>query len=198
MSIVSKARVERYGEVFTSQNIVEDMLKMVESQTYRIDSRFLEPACGNGNFLEAVLIKKLDSAYSTYKASTYDFERYSILAVSSIYGIELLYENVEECRERLYRVWLKYFKKFRRYKLDENLCKTCKFILDKNIICGNALTMETNDGSPIVFSEWSMVTSSIMQRREFRYDNLTADDDSSDPSLKQYTAEIRRIWDYVN
>ena len=198
MGDVSKERIEKYGEVFTSPEIVENMLKLVESQTHRIDSRFLEPACGNGNFLEAVLRKKLEIVYSMYRASAYDYERYSILAVSSIYGIELLEENVLICRDRLFDLWKSSFKRLRRYKFDENLSKTCQFILEKNIICGDALSMTNVYGKPIVFSEWSIVTATTMQRREFRYDDLMGEDTRSDRSLLQYTAEIRRLWEYVN
>ena len=100
MQIKSKDRVANHGEVFTNIREVNAMLDLVKDETHRIDSRFLEPACGTGNFLIEVLRRKLEVVESRYKKSKIEFERYSILALSSIYGIDILEDNLKECKTR--------------------------------------------------------------------------------------------------
>ena len=106
MQIKSKDRVANHGEVFTNIREVNAMLDLVKDETHRIDSRFLEPACGTGNFLIEVLRRKLEVVENRYKKSKIEFERYSILALSSIYGIDILEDNLKECKTRLYELFL--------------------------------------------------------------------------------------------
>jgi len=171
---VSRKRITDHGEVYTAEREVKAMLDLVQQETTRIDSRFLEPACGKGNFLTAILERKLRVVESRYGYSQLDYERNAILAVSSIYGIDILEDNVAECRQRLFVVFeQKYNSLFKVAATDD--CRTAvKYILARNIICGNALTLKTvtNDPEPIVFSEWSPVNGSMLKRRDFTFHGL--------------------------
>lgn len=167
----SKQRIMDHGEVFTAEREVKAMLDMVISESDRIDSRFLEPACGDGNFLVEVLNRKLETVAKSYKSYPPDFEKYSILAVSSIYGVDILQDNVTACQERLYEIWNNYYKKYCK-KEDNNQCRdVAKYILSKNILCGNALDMLRTDGSPIIFAQWDLIGSKL-KRRDYRLDEL--------------------------
>lgn len=170
--IKSKERVKDKGEVFTNEREVNSMLDLVKSETERIDSRFLEPACGSGNFLIEILRRKLAVVTNRYKRNQTDWERYAVVAYSSCYGVDILEDNCEECRERLFKFFQSEYKKIFKKTYREKVCDVIKFILDKNIICGDALTMKQNNGEPIVFCEWSAVNSVKMKRRDFTLSNL--------------------------
>lgn len=100
--VISKQRIADFGEVFTNDQIVNDMLDLVKQETERIESRFLEPARGTGNFLTEILRRKLDVVEKNYRRSLLEFERYLIQAVWSKYGIDILEDNVIEGRRRLF------------------------------------------------------------------------------------------------
>lgn len=147
----SKKRVRDYGEVFTSEREVNAMLDLVKNETERIESRFLEPACGTGNFLIKILERKLNVVDAVYRRVQYEWEMRAFLAVSSIYGVELLPDNTDECRERLFNYLKeKYFQQFKG-KTSQRFLESIRFLLQKNIICGDALTLLTAEGKPIIF-----------------------------------------------
>lgn len=149
------------------------MLDLVKQETERIDSRFLEPACGDGNFLVEILRRKLQVVTSRYKKNQLDYERYAIIAVSSIYGIDLLLDNVEECRNRLCDIFEEEYKKLFKDQIKKECLESIRFILRKNIIQGDALTLnKVNSVEPIVFSEWSAVNGSMIKRRDYTLANL--------------------------
>ena len=102
--VVSKKRVSDHGEVYTRKREVNAMLDLVKQETERIESRFLEPACGTGNFLSEILERKLHIVELRYGKNQLDYERYAVLAISSIYGIDILEDNVLECRKRLFDI----------------------------------------------------------------------------------------------
>lgn len=166
--IKSKQRISNHGEVFTAQREVNAMLDLVKQETERIDSRFLEPACGNGNFLTEVLKRKLVVVENRYAASQVEWERNCLIAVSSIYGVDILEDNTLECQERLFAIFSKiYLNKFGvNAKLE--FFKSIKFILKKNILWGDALDFTNpNTKKPIVFSEWSMINENMLKRRDY-------------------------------
>lgn len=163
--IKSRKRVVDHGEVFTSEREVNAMLDLVYNETQRIDSRFLEPACGDGNFLVQILIKKLNLVNSQNRLNQSEFKRNSILALSSLYGVELLEDNVKICRMRLLNIFEENYKKIQKDE-DFKLISVAKYILDQNIICGDALTLKDKYFSkPLVFSEWSFIGSKVKQRQ---------------------------------
>jgi len=172
--VKSKDRVAQYGEVLTPKHIVNAMLDLVKQETERIDSRFLEPACGTGNFLIEILERKLRVVESRYSKSQLDYERYAILALSSIYGIELLEDNAEECRKRLFEVFDAAYTRLFKSKAKERCREVARYILKRNIVHGDALTLKTvgENPRPIVFSEWSLVNGSMIQRRDFAFHEL--------------------------
>ena len=171
--VISKQRVADHGEVLTNAREVNAMLDLVKDQTERIDSRFLEPACGNGNFLAEILRRKLAVVEARYGRSQLDWERNAVLAVSSVYGIDILEDNVRDCRKRLFEVFdAVYAARFREQARDE--CRDAvRFLFSRNIIWGDALSLKTVGGStpgaaqPIIFSEWSPVNGSMMKRRDY-------------------------------
>lgn len=173
--IKSKERVAEHGEVFTGEREVNAMLDLVKSETERIESRFLEPACGDGNFLAEILRRKLKVALkaSKYKGKlfTADYEKKAILALCSIYGVELLQDNTETCRERLFDIWNKEYTKRMKTEASDVARNVAKFVLRKNILCGDTLTMKKADGSPIIFAQWDLISGDI-KRRDFRLDEL--------------------------
>ena len=172
--VVSKKRVTDHGEVLTNKREVNAMLDLVKSETERIDSRFLEPACGTGNFLAEILERKLRVVEARYGKSQLDYERYAILAVSSIYGIDILEDNVQHCRQRLFGIFdLNYLRLFKN-KTNDDCRESVRYILERNIIHGDALSLKTvgDNPQPIVFSEWSPVNGSMLKRRDFTFHGL--------------------------
>lgn len=172
--VKSKKRVTDHGEVFTSEREVNAMLDLVKQETERIDSRFLEPACGTGNFLVEVLRRKLAIVESRYKKSQLEYERYATISISSIYGVDILEDNVVECRNRLFGIINKEYTFLYKSNCKEECRRSIKYILERNILRGDALTLKTvgNGDQPIVFSEWSAVNGSMIKRRDFTLANL--------------------------
>jgi len=172
--VKSKQRVTDYGEVLTPQHIVNAMLDLVKQETERIDSRFLEPACGTGNFLVEVLNRKLRVVESRYAKSQVEYERYAILAVSSIYGIDILEDNAEECRQRLFAVFDEAYTRLFKDKAKAQCREAVRYILRKNIVHGDALTLKTvgENPQPIIFPEWSLVSGNLLKRRDFAFHEL--------------------------
>jgi len=172
--VMTKKRVADHGEVLTGRREVNAMLDLVKQETDRIDSRFLEPACGDGNFLAVILERKLAVVEKRYGKSQLDFERYAVLAVSSIYGIDILEDNIRQCRQRLYGVFDSSYSRLFRSHAKSKYRDAVRFILERNIICGDALTLRTVGEKPgyIVFSEWSPVNGNMLKRRDFTFHSL--------------------------
>jgi hypothetical protein len=172
--VVSRQRVSDHGEVYTPKAIVNQMLDLVEQEAERIESRFLEPACGTGNFLAEVLSRKLEVVRTRYGKSQLDYERYAILAVSSIYGIDILEDNVHRCRQRLLSLFIDQYKDLFKDSIKADCIRSAEFILGRNIEWGDALNLMTvgSNPKPIVFSEWSPVNGSQLKRRDFTFRNL--------------------------
>jgi len=172
--VISKKRVTDHGEVYTGKREVSDMLDLVKQETERIESRFLEPACGTGNFLTEIMERKLRVVESRYGKSQLEYERYGVLAVSSVYGIDILEDNVVECRKRLFDIFNQKYISLFNETVKEECRDAVKYILKKNIICGNALDLKTVGGKPqpIVFSEWSPVNGNMFKRRDFTFHGL--------------------------
>lgn len=172
--VKSKKRVADHGEVFTAEREVNAMLDLVKQETERIESRFLEPACGNGNFLVKIFERKLAVVDSRYAKSQLEWERYAVLAISSIYGVDILQDNVAECRERLFRFFDERYAKLYKADCKEECRESVRYILEKNVLWGDALTLKTPDetAKPIVFAEWNAVNGSMIKRRDYTMANL--------------------------
>lgn len=227
--VKSRERVANHGEVFTSDREVNAMLDLVKQETERVDSRFLEPACGDGNFMVEILRRKLVAARKRAtpprkkKPNPFEFEKQSIIAVASIYGVDLLQDNVLFARKRLYDIWNTEYENVCGKEIDEACRNTVQFILSRNIVCGNALTLmcvdeQQNDtNEPVVFSEWTLpFNDTRMQRKDYTFAELlnasNIEEDSRktgqmnmfeyedvevEPTfLKQYIFDYRRTQDY--
>jgi hypothetical protein len=167
--VKSRQRVADHGEVFTPSWMVEDMLDLVKTESERIDSRFLEPACGSGNFLKSVLLRKLNSVEARYGKSEFERNHHALFALMCIYGIELLEDNILECRSVLQEIYAKFLGVD-----DSDFWFTAgQLVLKANIIHGDVLTIKTIEGYPIEFPEWAYLGGGKYQRRDFRYDSLT-------------------------
>lgn len=170
MSLIkSRMRVADHGEVFTPPWMVEAMLDLVKGETERIDSRFLEPACGSGNFLVRILQRKLAVVELKFGKSNFEQRHYALLALMCTYGIELLADNIAECRANMLEILADYL------EIDESdaLYRAASYVLSQNLVHGDAMKMCTCDGSPIIFAEWGYLGKGRFQRRDFRFDSLT-------------------------
>ncbi|MBN2499440.1 MAG: N-6 DNA methylase [Anaerolineales bacterium] len=167
--IKSRQRVADHGEVFTPAWLVEAMLDLVKDETERIDSRFLEPACGSGNFLVQILRRKLAAVECKYGKSDFERQHFALLALMCLYGIELLADNIAECRANVLEIFADYL------NLDktDDLYRAAAYVLTQNLVHGDALTMRTHADQSIVFAEWGYLGKGKFQRRDFRYDTLT-------------------------
>lgn len=160
------------------------MLDLVKQETERIDSRFLEPACGDGNFLAEILRRKLAVVKRKYKKSPIDYEKNAVLAATSIYGVDILQDNVDTCRQRMFEIWDKEYQTVLKKEVNEDCREAVQFIFGRNIVCGNALSLKKVDlygkdiDEPIVFSEWAFVTGFNLQRSDYTFDRLLDGDEA--------------------
>ena len=167
--IKSKKRVADHGEVFTPPWLVEKMLDLVKGETERIDSRFLEPACGSGNFLVPILHRKLAAVEIKYGKSKFEKQHFALLALTSLYGVELLADNISECRANMLGVYADYLS----IEPLDDAYRAASHVLSLNLIHGDAMTMKTADGNPITVAEWGYLGKGKFNRRDFRLDVLT-------------------------
>lgn len=218
--IKSKKRVHEHGEVFTNPREVNAMLDLIKDESERIDSRVLEPACGEGAFILEVLrrklatVQKIATPKGRKRVAVADYERLSVLAVACIYGIDILIDNVISCRQHLYDIWHDAFVQNCKIEPDKDLSDAVVFILTRNILCGNTLSMkQVNEKAqdidlPIIVAEWGFVMGSQMQRKDYRYDVLVGDklpdNELAEDYIKNernylrgYIADIRQVQKYA-
>ena len=170
--IKNKSRVSNFGEVLTSKREVLDMLNLVNTEVLRLDSRFLEPACGDGNFLTEVLNFKLNILEKNYSKNQYEFEKFSIQIFTSIYGIDILEDNIVSARKRLFDQFLNLYEKKFISNINKKLLECIKYILEVNLVFADALSLKkVKNNKFIIFSEWSLVNDKI-KRRDFEFKNL--------------------------
>lgn len=183
--VKSRERVQQHGEVFTNEREVNAMLDLVKHETERIDSRFLEPACGDGNFLAEILRRKLRVCRGYVeqgKNTQLEYEKNAVLAVSSMYGIELLPDNAMACRKRLFRIFSDEYHALYKEGIKSECLDSIRYLLSKNIIIGDALNYHRVDRPDewIVISEWSLLGSGMMNRRDYTFSYLVATSHGND------------------
>ena len=170
MSLIkSKKRVADHGEVFTPEWMVDAMLDLVREETERIDSRFLEPACGSGNFIVKVLQRKLAAVECKFGKTEFEKRHYALLALMCIYGIELLEDNIVECRENMLEIFADYL----NLQESDDLYRAAAYVLSQNLVHGDALSIRMSSGEPIAFAEWGYLGKGKFQRRDFCLQTLT-------------------------
>lgn len=167
--VKSKQRVADHGEVFTPAWMVEAMLDLVKGETQRMDSRFLEPACGSGNFLVRILQRKLTAVELKFGKSDFEKRHFALFSLMCTYGIEFLPDNIAECRANMLEIFADYLK----IEESDDLYLAASYVLSQNLVHGDALTMLTSHGQPITFAEWGYLGKGKFQRRDFRFDILT-------------------------
>ena len=195
--IKSKKRVAERGEVFTNEREVKAMCDLVDCEIQRIERRFLEPTCGDGNFLAEILTRKLNAVKTKYKRNHTDFELYSVVAVSSLYGVDIMKDNVTSCRERLFKIWEKIYKSVCKTEYCTETVDAVKFILEHNILCGNALTLKQVDENqndtenPIIFSEWTRPFNDYrFKRSDYIYEEMIDEGKEVSNKKKSKSAKI--------
>lgn len=192
--VVSKQRVADHGEVYTAKREVNAMLDLVKEETERIDSRFLEPACGTGNFLVEILNRKMEVVHRKHAKNQFEYDLASAQAVSSMYGVELLPDNVEACINRLFQQYKEIYREHQSVNASIKLEQCIKFLLRKNILCGDALSMLQSNGKPITFCEWTFIGSKgKVKRRDFEFSELlrTLESDISESNASTDMFSIR-------
>ena len=165
-------RAAEHGEVCTNEREVKAMCDLVKDETERIDSRVLEPACGDGNFLAEILNRKLGTVSKCYSKSPNDWEKVSMVALSSLYGVDIMPDNAQECRDRLFGIWEKAHAETVGNDATPGVHEAARAMVDANILCGDALTLMQNNGEPIIFPEWSLVNGVFIKRRDFELATL--------------------------
>ena len=168
--IKNKMRVEKYGEVYTGYRQVNDMINLMKKEIECISSTVLEPACGNGNFLKEVLKRKLKSVLEI--DDLYLLKKNMLVALTSIYGIDIQLDNIKECRLMLLNTIKDYYKFLVKDELDEKTILAAEYILNRNIICGNTLTGLNNNCKSILINKWSIDNYGIITREIFEYNEL--------------------------
>lgn len=174
--IKTKERIANHGEVFTAEREVNAMLDLVKQETERIESRFLEPACGTGNFLAEIIRRKLTIVKNRYAKNKADYEKYAFLAMTSIYGVDILEDNIDECQDRLLSIFIEEYKTVFKEKMGSEYIEAIQYVLSRNILHGDALSMKNIHGEPIVFSEWSLVSGNMIKRRDYRFEEMIEED----------------------
>ena len=174
--IKSRERISRYEEVYTAEREVNAMLNLVGHESEKIDSTFLEPACGNGNFLIEILRRKLKTVQQAYGNSKKLFSRYALLAISSIYGVDIQKDNVEECRERLKSYFVDIYVGLFGVKPLNNLVSAVSQILNDNICWGNTLTYANGMGEPLRMFEWQMLPDGNFIKKAFLLETMDTDE----------------------
>ena len=165
----SRQRVADHGEVLTPAWLVEDMLNLLGEESERIDARFLEPACGSGNFLVPVLRRKLATVHLEYANSEFEKKQHALLSLMCIYGIELLADNAAECRTNMLDTLFAYLGN----SVGDEWFRAAQVVVEANIVQGDALAMTTSAGKPLTFAEWGYLGKGKFQRRDFQYEALT-------------------------
>ena len=166
--VKSKQRVADHGEVFTPSHIVDAMLNLVKDESERIDARVLEPACGEGAFLQEVLRRKLATCQARYGKNEFERRHYGLLGLMCTYGIELLEDNAQICRDNLHAI----FVDFLGPDAEPEWAQAASAVLKTNIVQADALTMKLPNGAAITFAEWGYLGKGRFQRRDFLYGDL--------------------------
>lgn len=172
MQLKSRQRARDHGEVYTHPREVKAMVDLVASQAENPEKTFLEPACGNGNFLAEILSRKLATVTQKHANAQSDWERTALIALGSLYGIELLPDNAAECHERLYQLFAEHYRAAFAHNLRPGCLDAARHILAHNILCADALSLKTAEGTPIVFAQWQAVNGGKIKRRDYVYPDL--------------------------
>jgi len=178
--IKSKRRVSDFGEVYTAKKQVTAMVDLVNQAVSSIETTVLEPACGNGNFLVEILMRKLNTVMQL-SAPLSIIELNTLKAAASIYGVDIQKDNVLECRERLYQQVLGENKPW-----SPLFCRVLRDVLSRNIMCGDTLTMMEESGKPLTISEWEIRENGSVIRKDVLFSDMIANGGKSNNYIRRY------------
>ncbi|MCL1899465.1 MAG: hypothetical protein FWG11_02905 [Promicromonosporaceae bacterium] len=173
--IKSRHRVKAFGEVNTPPHMVKTMLDLVSDDLGIVDRTFLEPAAGDGNFLTAILRRKLQAIERRFRDERLAQE--SLFALASIYGIELLEDNHADAQAALLEVLADFCDRHAiGFGRRTNSRQAAELLISANILRGNTLTAEAQAGGPLVFSWWHRVANlpGKVRRVPFTFASLRA------------------------
>lgn len=190
--IKSKSRVTRFGEVYTSEREVNAMLDLVKKEAASIGSTFFEPACGNGNFLIEVLHRKLKTVRRLYQHSENDYTLNAVQAMTSIYGVDIQSDNVDETRVRLFNKFNAEYVKLFKMQPSRNVQQAAYYVLVCNIQCGDTLSYAAEDGSPLLISEWSMSEDGFFTRSDYEYRDMVENGCATTPI--KVSPQLDLLW----
>jgi len=175
----SKHRVQKHGEVFTPQWVVDKMVAIpgIKEKTEDVLATFLEPSAGEGAFLLAIEDIKLRFVTENYSRDAWN--TYALWALSSIYGIEFLEDNLAAARQNMLALFLDYYDAVQGSPLSKrsDLYKSARAIIWANVVQGNTLTRKNLLGEEINFSHWERIPDEPhkVQRTSFTYSSLFTD-----------------------
>lgn len=176
----SKHRVQKHGEVFTPQWVIDKMIAIpgIKEKAQDVFATFLEPSAGEGAFLLAIEDMKLRFVTDNYSKDRWGW--YALWALSSIYGIEFLEDNLAVARKNMLELFLNYYQTVHNAQIAEqsNLYKSARTIIWANVVQGDTLTHKNLFGECITFSHWERVPDTLckVQRTTFTYSSLLPDD----------------------
>lgn len=179
----SKHRVQKHGEVFTPQWVIDKMMAIpgIKEKTEDVFATFLEPSAGEGAFLLAIEDMKLRFVTGRYSKDTWG--RYSLWALSSIYGIEFLEDNLAVARQNMLDLFINYCDTVHNARISQqsDLYKSARTIIWANVVQGDTLTHKNLLGECITFSRWTRIPKTLfkVQRVPFTYSSLFPDESSS-------------------
>lgn len=191
--VKSKERVRDLAEVYTADREVNAMLDLIGESSFNVDYRYLEPSCGNGNFTVAILERKMLTVCTKFKKQQ-DFEFYSLMALASIYGVDIAADNVKEARQRMKNVVVDRFSDAQNSRQPtDGFYKSVDYILKHNIIKGDML----NGEQKIKFTEFSSPKIYKIQQRTYRMIDLIGATGSLWADSPDYVSEVpmKNYWE---
>lgn len=185
----SKHRVQKHGEVFTPQWVVDKMIAIpgIKEKTKDVFATFLEPSAGEGAFLLAIEDMKLRVVTDSQGGDSWD--TYALWALSSIYGIEFLEDNLAVARQNMLELFVNYHETAHDAPLSKksDLYKSARTVIWANVVQGDTLTRKNLLGKQIIFSHWERVSGKPdkVQRIPFAYSSLFMDEQYERGGIQQ-------------
>jgi hypothetical protein len=168
--IKSKSRVNKYGEVFTANKEVNNMLNLIDRKGF-VNETVLEPACGTGNFLVEALERKLKAIDEQRHPTRLSYVRDLVTVLATLYGVDIQADNVLETRNRL-AIMVNEAYRSMYHEDNKSLSKAVHFIITHNIMVGNTLELKNENNEPLKFAEWKMQPNGTIYRRDYTMQEL--------------------------
>ena len=182
--VKSKQRVSDFGEVYTAHRQVTDMLDLIPAEAVGIDTTYLEPACGNGNFIIEILKRKF--ALITAK-DPWTYSIFMLRCVASVYGVDIQKDNTMETVDRIVAATEKVYEKAFHRLPNTLVTDAVRKIALRNIVWGNTLTGETGDGDPLSFHEWDIREDGSIMSKEYALTDMIRHNGVGTQPMRRHT-----------